>query len=104
MRNKLIQVLPKALTLRLEPADDPLDVIFPGRERSSSEDDEDARTEQAERRMQQAYAEGGIVKFGQQMWIEFEREWTEARCQRDQLSPHASAGASDSNTSNVRVT
>lgn len=101
MKNKLVRVLPEALATRLvqgEAADDdPLDVIFPQRGTLSSEDRECASTEQeqAERRMQQAYAEGGIVKFGQQMWIEFEREWTEARSGREQLP---SAGASDPNT------
>lgn len=88
---------------RLEPADDPLDVIFPQRETSFNEDDGGVSTEQAERRMQQAYAEGGIVKFGQQMWIEFEREWTEARRRGNQLSPHEPNASEPDTTSNVRV-
>jgi len=102
MKDKLRQVLPNVLTSRMEPADDPLDVIFPPRhETTSSQDHERAVIEQAERRMQRAYAEGGIVKFGQQMWIEFEREWIEARRGGEQLS---SAGTSGSNTgSNSRA-
>ncbi|KAF8317220.1 hypothetical protein DL93DRAFT_2077459 [Clavulina sp. PMI_390] len=72
MHQKLIRILPTSLTSRLDPPDDPNDIIFPSHSSSSR-----MGLEEAERRMQQAYAEGGVVKFGQQMWTEFEREWNE---------------------------
>lgn len=73
MQPKLRAILPVSLAARLDPADDTTDAIFaPGSQNSGSIDE-------AELRMQQAWQDGGAVKFGQQMWLEFEREWAESR-------------------------
>lgn len=73
MQHKLIRYLPASLTSRLNPLDDPNDVIFPASETSLS-----SSPDEAEARMQEAYSKGGVIAFGQQMWVEFEREWDEA--------------------------
>lgn len=81
MQRQLIQILPASLTSRLDPTDDPQDVIFPTHKSSNNltTEPDESRTAEAEQRMQKAYAEGGIAGFGQQMWTEFEREWSGSR-------------------------
>jgi hypothetical protein len=71
---RIRRILPVSLSARLDPPDNLSDVIFPSEDCSSDSDQT-----QAEMRMQKAYEEGGVVKLGRQIWLEFEREWEESR-------------------------
>lgn len=109
MQRKLVRILPASLTARLDPSDDPQDIIFPSTSSHTVStndgelDDEDA-TVAAERRMQAAYAEGGVVAFGKQMWLEFEREWADTSTARERTPRDSSSSVSPTDIGRASTT